>query len=365
MRTTFGMIPRRLVIVCLAGLLAALSGCLGHSATKSRLVVRMNPPSAIGGMAVSHDGRQLLLSIYREGPDRHVPRLRSEYRVVFASKKLQRLTESWDYFFPPILTQDDRAVLLMPRDPAQSLARVDLDSGAGKIVYRAPDPWRIGDGALCPDGERLAVAESREVSETESDGRVVLTTLTSAETKELWRQPGTLVSCLAWSPDQTRLLWAQVDLRAPYADNPLHLADMATGKILSFAVTCDELSPGCWAPDSRRFVAYSLRPGREGIYAVDAASGRADQLAQLSSREFAFTGGCPWSPTGRWIAFVSSTEGDAGRVQKIVVVSPDTRESRTLLGPLKEEITSLTWTPSGKSLYFVRGGSSLEAVTAP
>jgi Tol biopolymer transport system component len=285
------------------------------------------------------------------------------YLAVLPTKKWQFLDYSWSHYFHPLFTADGSGVIYMPETPARSVVRRALDSGQKQVLYTPPSGWRIVTGEVSPDDKWLAVLENEEQPTAAQPGRITLVDLNSKTTREVWSGYGLGVTTPFWSPDSTRAVWSE-PVGSNSRDNQLHILDLASEKTHPLQQGLDGVSSGSWSPDLHRFAAFSIGLENAGVYVVDANSGQADRLVPMNFEEFDFIGGCPWSHDGKWIAFATVTSNSGDHLFSLKVVSPETKQVRTLLEPSSGVITALTWTPHGK-LLFVRGGTSVEVVSVP
>jgi Tol biopolymer transport system component len=331
--------------------------------TAKRTLVSSPPGFGMESFDLSPDGQHVLYSIAPLGSP---PRLMWLYLYDFTTRKAWLLDRSWSYFLLPTLTPDGKAYLYMPKSPPDTIVKRELDSGHVTTLYSSPAPWKLEGGALSPDGTWLAVKEAVRESRTRMDWRMVLVNMATGEAKQILQKNGSLgFGTPQWAPNSARFGWGETQQESDSTvDTVLYVTEPGSSQVAQIPASGSAFR-GCWAPDSRRLATFDIGPGREGIYIVDTDTRKVDELAKFGAGEFDFGGGCPWSPDGKSIAFATLAGTAGGERFTVKLVSPDTKQVSTLLGPIGEEVTILTWSPSGKHLLFIRGENSVDSVTVP
>jgi Tol biopolymer transport system component len=158
---------------------------------------------------------------------------------------------------------------------------------------------------------------------------------------------------LQWSPDGTRLLFAQFN--ADF-DAEVTMYSFSTNRlqVLARASVSESLSGFCWSHDGAR-VAYSVvdfepEPRTSVLYTVSVAGGTPTQIVAVSGSELTLPA---WSPDDGTIAFLQ--EGVDQR-NDIYLVAADGSSPAVNLTNNPGVYRSLAWSPDGQTLAFSNGG---------
>ena len=122
----------------------------------------------------------------------------------------------------------------------------------------------------------------------------------------------------------------------------------------------DEWGP-VWSPDGRQIAFVRESEGRAAIYTVPSLGGQEQRLTDVAGVVWPYSQvlvpSLSWSPDGRWLAL--GEKPGPGQASRIVSVSLDTRERRSLTSPPEGTQGDLfpSFSPDGTLLAFVRSGS--------
>ena len=193
--------------------------------------------------------------------------------------------------------------------------------------------------AVSPDGEKLVVVARGELfagAASEGDAGSLTTRVTNTPAPE---------GSVSWAHDSRHIVYTS----ARDGSSDLYLYDFGTRS--ERALTGGEgldAAPS-WAPEDLR-LAY-IRDGAE-LHVLDVESGQ-DRIVATgligfgSARVF---GSPVWSPDGRWIAYMSSLNGEFWNVH--VVPADGSAEARPVSFLPNTFGGSIAWHPDGKSIYY-------------
>lgn len=249
----------------------------------------------------------------------------------------------------PTITRDGRTIAferdfgIWTLDVASGQARqvpvVLRGATAGPGVERVTMTSGFTDLALAPDGKKIAVAARGELfaGASRDGGDAARVTATPAAE-----------GMMSWAPDSRRLLY--VSERDGRADIYLHDFATRTERRLTTGGTTN-VAP-VWSPDGAS-VAY-LRDGRE-LRVLTLATGHDRQVARgfFAPPPFIGTGDVAWSPDGRWIAYVSPTNG--ARFDNVFVVPAAGGEARQVTWLANASAGPVVWAPDGSYLLVGTG----------
>ena len=227
-------------------------------------------------------------------------------------------------------------------------------------MYEGTEDWRITEAVLSPDGQHLALVELRDTEQQERAERLLLKNRKTGEVGELWGGPGIYIINVHWAPNSAAVLWqgkASSDTDAEGAGWHLCLATVPAFEVTSISTPEKRFSidDESWAPDSKRVVGFALGREEVAIYVIEMATGNTTRIVSMPGMSLDSLAGCTWSPDGRWIAFGAYAKKLLGAYENCVYfVSPGGGEPLLVLGPTSDEISSLSWSPSGHRLAFVR-----------
>jgi dipeptidyl aminopeptidase/acylaminoacyl peptidase len=266
-------------------------------------------------------------------------------------------------------TENDKRVSHIYLAPASGGPSVKLTNG--EKGETAPQ-WS-------PDGKWLSFLADRD-----KGNQIWLISPTGGEADKLTKEDEA-VGAYRWSPDSKRIAFATRDTWKDKAEREkkkkekfdaivvdtdfryTHLWTIALeGKEKKritegpFAVSVTQ-----WSPDGKWIAYVSTSNGTQessytdisedsntDIYVVPAEGGKPRQLTTNPSSD----NNPQWSPDGKWIAYVANTEPKSWAAKSdIMVVSAEGGTARDLTKDLEESTgAGLTFSPDGKSLYFSR-----------
>ena len=212
---------------------------------------------------------------------------------------------------------------------------------------------RISAPTATPDGRQIACMTS-----TKSDQHIAVVDATGRHWPRRVSEGGDFVFDPAWSPEGA-LAWHEWNVPNMSWDGGVIRLRTPGGEIRTVDGG-DEVSVSQprFAPDGRALAYVSDRSGWWNLWLYDAASGRSRQLL----RDAAEHGGpiwgpggmrFAWSPDGREIAFIRTSNGFSG-VHVVDVAGGATRP----VGPQDGSVTALSWSPTGGRLAVLWGSAS-------
>jgi Tol biopolymer transport system component len=200
-----------------------------------------------------------------------------------------------------------------------------------------------------PDGRWLAFGAESEVW------------LVDTATKDLRRVSGYAATDLDWRPGTDELA---------IADNGIHIYSLTTGKVRSLDV--EGAAQLAWSPDGTRIAFAQLRtdPSGEARYVASLWLADADGSDQRQIGTYGVTHGVGpvWSPDGHYIAYQRDLVGGPGEAQEVVLADAeenDHKPARTTDTVIRPPTTpgsdrpaewypySVTWSPDGSMLLYI------------
>jgi Tol biopolymer transport system component len=237
----------------------------------------------------------------------------------------------------------------------------------------------VGTWSVSPNGALVAYVDR-------TTGRVHIVTAQGTSDRVLTTGTGT-VDALLWSPDSSSIAIAGATsqgLTIWFAAHGASAVDASAALSISGAITKAE-----WSPDSQSLaIAVKASSGQSALFVASSGSGSVTQIAQGAPIEqIGWTSGA--SPQVVWESFdgvthfglqsVASTIDMPGQVvaawssatnewavaganSPVSALDPLTGKSRTLAQVV--HVTSLVWSPDGKSLAIVSSNATLTVITA-
>ncbi len=324
-----------------------------------------------GRLRWSPDGRQLVFTCYKQREEgKPFPRRGRAYAADVYPGEISPIGCSWSYFVAPHFAPDGESVVFLPCHPGSSVVLQNVASGATHVIQEATHEWDITGARLSPDGEYLALTESRNGDSESMSRRIIAANIQTGQVTELWGGRNQYIAQYLWAPDSRSLMWkgrnlGDTDLEA--RGSRFFMVTLPGFELTEIATPEPDftVSDGCWSPDSRQIVGFSLEQGQVGIYVITVATGKTERIVSMSGSSVDFVAGCAWSPDGRWIAFGTWVEEPRGvLVRQVYFVSPQGGQPILVLDPTSDEISSLSWSPSGDSLALV-GANAIEISKLP
>jgi DNA-binding SARP family transcriptional activator/WD40 repeat protein len=231
--------------------------------------------------------------------------------------------------------------------PGAGVAATFLDLRTGRVVADVPLPALAGDGR---SGRLMAAVSGDGAIVAVSDGRA--TTVLSARTRQPVGPPITLppeagadgrprsggtVSCLAWTPDSSRLLLC-VDRRGiTQPIGRLVAVDPSTGQMEDDEPLSDPFDAIATSPDGRWLAVSSATSG--SLYLLDARTRILERVLSTDRPDAAID--IAYSPDGRWLVVV----GDEGGLYVF-----DTEDSLPLTVPNTRDLLGAVWLRDSRTL---------------
>ncbi len=169
------------------------------------------------------------------------------------------------------------------------------------------------------------------------------------DAKTILESPQPLMSP-AWSPDGNRLAYVSFEER----NSAIYVQDVRTGAREKVVSGAGINSSPAFAPDGQRLAVTRSLEGNPDIYVVDIAS---KQQRRLTTHE-AIDTEASWAPDGSAIVFTS----DRGGGPQIYQVSPNGGDAKRLTFNLGNYNSRASYSPDGKKLVMVNGGSGYRIV---
>lgn len=224
---------------------------------------------------------------------------------------------------PPIVFTSDR-------DGNLEIYSVRAD-GRGEEENLTKSPRDESSPSLSPNGRHVAFLSSGS-----DDTKLEVLQISDEERTQVFSGSGQLTPP-KWEPNGRRLVYAL----AQDSGNVVYVSDSdGTESTLLTKVAADEV--GGWSPEGD-FVVFSVRDGDEqGLYVRNPDG--VNEFRRTQSPDY----GAVWSPDSRYIAFLSTRDGNP----EIYVVDPEEGAEVRVTDSEAPEY-GLSWSPNGKKLLFV------------
>lgn len=236
-----------------------------------------------------------------------------------------------------------------------------LDTATGKILERpAPAIQRFmgtnSAAAWSPDGQHLAYLSQRGASHPYYGSRVLcIRSVVTGQERELSPDLSAFFNVirLRWSPDGRSLLASGTDNKGR---DGLYRIDAQTGKVAPLAQEASRFAQGVWSTDGKAifYVHSDANFKNADIRVRDLEAGREKELFRPASPS-QLLNNLALSPDGRWLAFGSGLGPWEAEVLSVMPAAGGT--PRELLKTNREGvIEAVEWTPDGSQLLFSRRG---------
>lgn len=243
------------------------------------------------------------------------------------------LTNSPEDESSPILSPNGRHVAF--------LSGAGMDSGLEVIGITGDERQKAFGGgeittpAWSPDSQRLAY-----VLGTDSGNTIYVGNSDGSESIELTTIAADEVG--NWSPGGEMIVFTVQD----GADQGLHIRN--PDGVNKFRRTDGPDSGAVWSPDSRFIAFLSTRDGNPEIYVTAPEEGEAKRITESESPEYDVS----WSPDGRRLVFVTERDGNA---EIYVVEIGDDGSSANLRRLTYNDVRDdqPVWSPNGRMIAFV------------
>ena len=154
----------------------------------------------------------------------------------------------------------------------------------------------------------------------------------------------------AWSPDGNRLAYVSFEDR----NSAIYIQDVRTGQREKVVSGLGINSSPAFSPDGSRLAVTRSMEGNPDIYIVDLAT---KQQRRLTTHE-AIDTEAAWAPDGSAIVFTS----DRGGGPQIYMMSPTGGDAKRVTFNLGNYNSRASYSPDGKKLVMVNGGSGFRIV---
>jgi len=169
------------------------------------------------------------------------------------------------------------------------------------------------------------------------------------DAKTILESPQPLMSP-AWSPDGNRLAYVSFEER----NSAIYVQDVRSGAREKVVSGLGINSAPAFSPDGQRLAVTRSMEGNPDIYVVDIAS---KQQRRLTTHE-AIDTEASWAPDGSAIVFTS----DRGGGPQIYQISPNGGDAKRLTFNLGNYNSRASYSPDGRYLVMVNGGSGYRIV---
>jgi TolB protein len=203
------------------------------------------------------------------------------------------------------------------------------------------------DGAF---STRIAYVTVDRKDAKNSTYRLMIADADGYDSKTILESPQPLMSP-AWSPDGNRLAYVSFEDR----NSAIYVQDVRSGQREKVVSGIGINSSPAFAPDGSRLAVTRSLEGNPDIYVVDIAS---KQQRRLTSHE-AIDTEAAWAPDGSAIVFTS----DRGGGPQIYQVSPNGGDAKRVTFNLGNYNSRASYSPDGRHLVMVNGGSGFRIVT--
>ncbi len=146
----------------------------------------------------------------------------------------------------------------------------------------------------------------------------------------------------------------------------IYALDVASGALRNLTAPGVDETGAEWSSDRTRFAVLQWVDPAHNRIVIAPASGQGRE-AVTDDRQW--RSALTWTPADAWLAFVNVDEaGPNGRLERgdesILAITPDGRDGRVVLGPVREGIADLEWAPDNAWIAFSysSGGGGLAVV---
>ncbi len=225
----------------------------------------------------------------------------------------------------------------------QATREYAVDLQTGEVTRQIADSRQ---GKLSPDGNLRAYTKSKE------QGAPGQFWVSDADGKNERQLSGDSPSSFEWSPDSTRIAYAEE------LTDAVNIIDLDSGQTVPLDIAAGHYTVAGWSADGSFLALVFLGVVEDGTFqprgeltVVDARAGTGKVVATgLSS----FPSLPLWSPDGSSLLF---TTNDASRNADLVIVNADGTGERRLTTTAKSE-HGAAWSPDGEAIVFRRDVSS-------
>jgi Tol biopolymer transport system component len=221
-----------------------------------------------------------------------------------------------------------------------------FDTTTGKILSTpAALPRRYSGGNLAPDwspdGKYLAYSSKKNPAPSGANARVItIRSVDTGEERELSSKIDPRYN-LRWSPDGRTVLVVGI---GPENQPGAYAINVETGDIVA---SLKRAFWAEWARDGKTVFYLHNNPDKAPLLVRDLKTGQDKELSRDPM------GSISVSPDGQWLAF--SSRDSEGKTSMLNIMPASGGKPRELLRLKKpEDFFSITWTPDGRQLFFVR-----------
>lgn len=220
-----------------------------------------------------------------------------------------------------------------------------MNADGSGVTQLSSGPAEDRDPIVSPDGARITFASNRT-----GNFELWVMDIDGANPVNISAGMGVLERQYAWSPDGSKLAWADCELDESYSCRPYEIRVANADGTGSLNVSNDsaaiDMDP-TWSPDGQKIAFVSARSGDQDIWTVNADGTGLAQLTTSTDIEYA----PEWSPNGDRILYFRAVTGSG---TEMWVMNADGSGQAALVSP-GEFFNGARWSPRGDAIAFLSG----------